>query len=154
MDPQLAVRLCGLELTNPVIAASGTLGYGVEFLRLLDLNSLGAVVVKGLSKDPIDGNPAPRLWEAEGGMVNSVGLQNVGVRAFIADKLPGLRSLKTKIFANVFGYAAEDYVEVVKALEDAGSVSRVRTERLLPQHQARGASSSRTIQPASRIWSR
>jgi len=119
VNPQLTVRFCGLELSNPIIAASGTLGYGVEFLRLLDLNSLGAIVVKGLSKDPIDGNPAPRLWEAEAGMVNSVGLQNVGVRAFVTDKLPGLRGLKTKIFANVFGYAAEDYVEVVKVLEDA-----------------------------------
>jgi dihydroorotate dehydrogenase (NAD+) catalytic subunit len=118
----MTVRFCGLELHNPVIAASGTIGYGVEFLRLLDLNSLGAIVVKGLSRNPIEGNPAPRLWEAEGGMVNSIGLQNVGVRAFVADKLPGLRGLNTKIFANVFGYAAEDYVEVIRVLEDAEGV--------------------------------
>jgi dihydroorotate dehydrogenase (NAD+) catalytic subunit len=122
MQPALAVQLCGLELANPVIAASGTLGYGLEFERLLDLNSLGGIVVKGLSKEPIEGNPAPRLWEAEGGMVNSVGLQNIGVRAFAADKLPGLRALRTKIFANVFGYAAEDYVETVRVLEDADGV--------------------------------
>jgi dihydroorotate dehydrogenase (NAD+) catalytic subunit len=111
-----------MELANPVIAASGTLGYGIEFERLLDLNSLGAIVVKGLSKEPIEGNPAPRLWEAERGMINSVGLQNVGVRAFVKEKLPGLRLLKTKIFANVFGYAAEDYIEVVRVLEDAEGV--------------------------------
>jgi dihydroorotate dehydrogenase (NAD+) catalytic subunit len=123
VTPELRVRFCGLELSNPVIAASGTLGYGVEFLRLLDLNALGALVVKGLSKQPIDGNAAPRLWEAEGGMVNSVGLQNVGVRAFVSEKLPGLRGLKTRIFANVFGYAAEDYVEVVRVLEDAEGVA-------------------------------
>jgi dihydroorotate dehydrogenase (NAD+) catalytic subunit len=122
MKPSLAVQICGLELSNPVIAASGTLGYGIEFERHFDLNSLGAIVVKGLSKEPIAGNPAPRLWEAEGGMVNSVGLQNIGVRAFIAEKLPALRRLHTKIFANVFGYAAEDYVEVVRALEDAEGV--------------------------------
>ncbi len=122
MSSKLSVSLCGLELANPVIAASGTLGYGVEFLRLLDLNSLGAIVVKGLSKEPIEGNPAPRLWEAESGMVNSVGLQNVGVRAFVKDKLPALRGLKTKIFANVFGYAAEDYVEVIRVLENTEGV--------------------------------
>jgi dihydroorotate dehydrogenase (NAD+) catalytic subunit len=122
LNPQLAVRFCGLELSNPVIAASGTIGYGVEFLKLLDLNTLGAIVVKGLSKDPIDGNRVPRLWEAEGGMVNSVGLQNVGARAFVAEKLPGLKGLKTKIFANVFGYAAEDYSEVIRILEDAEGI--------------------------------
>jgi dihydroorotate dehydrogenase (NAD+) catalytic subunit len=122
MQPSLAVQICGLELANPVIAASGTLGYGLEFERLLDLNALGGIVVKGLSKEPIQGNPAPRLWEAEGGMVNSVGLQNIGVRAFVAEKLPALRQLRTRIFANVFGYAAEDYVEVVRALEGAEGV--------------------------------
>ncbi len=122
LTPQLKVAFCGLELSNPVIAASGTLGYGVEFARLLDLNLLGAIVVKGLSKAPIEGNPAPRLWEAESGMINSVGLQNIGVRAFVTEKLPALRSLRTKVFANVFGYAAEDYVEVVRVLEDAEGI--------------------------------
>jgi dihydroorotate dehydrogenase (NAD+) catalytic subunit len=119
VPPKLTVNLCGLELSNPVIAASGTFGYGVEVEHLLDLNSLGAIVVKGLSKEPIEGNPAPRLWEAERGMINSVGLQNIGVRAFVAEKLPSLRGLKTNIFANIFGYAAEDYVEVIQVLEDA-----------------------------------
>jgi dihydroorotate dehydrogenase (NAD+) catalytic subunit len=119
MTPSLSVKLCGLELSNPVIAASGTIGYGIEFLSMLDLNALGAIVVKGLSKEPIEGNPAPRLWEAEQGMINSVGLQNVGVRAFVRDKLPGLRGLRTKVIANVFGYAAEDYVEVARVLEDS-----------------------------------
>lgn len=119
MTPALSVKLCGIELSNPVIAASGTIGYGIEFLNMLDLNALGAIVVKGLSKEPIEGNPAPRLWEAEQGMINSVGLQNIGVRAFVKDKLPGLRGLQTKVMANVFGYAAEDYVEVVRVLEDA-----------------------------------
>jgi dihydroorotate dehydrogenase (NAD+) catalytic subunit len=122
MTPNLAVDLCGLSLANPVIAASGTFGYGVEFEKILDLNSLGAIVVKGLSKDPIAGNPAPRLWEAEAGMINSIGLQNVGVRAFVSHKLPALRRFRTRIFANVFGYAAEDYAEVVRVLEDAQGV--------------------------------
>jgi dihydroorotate dehydrogenase (NAD+) catalytic subunit len=122
VTPSLTVNICGLELRNPVIAASGTIGYGLEFEHLLDLNSLGALVVKGLSKEPIEGNPPPRLWESERGMINSIGLQNIGVRAFVRDKLPALRNLRTKIFVNVFGYAAEDYVEVVRVLEDAEGV--------------------------------
>ncbi|NWF84419.1 MAG: dihydroorotate dehydrogenase [Bryobacteraceae bacterium] len=117
-SPRLATTLCGLSLTNPVIAASGTFAYGVEFAGILNLNHLGGFVVKGLSREPIKGNPPPRLFEAEAGMLNSIGLQNIGVRAFCEEKLPQLRGLKTRIFANVFGYAQEDYVEVVRVLED------------------------------------
>lgn len=123
MIPSLTVDLCGITLANPVIAASGTLGYGVEFRDIFDMNELGAVVVKGLSKEPIEGNPAPRLWEAEGGMINSVGLQNIGARAFVRDKLPELAGFRTKIIANVFGYAAEDYIEVARILEDADGLA-------------------------------
>jgi len=115
----LAVSLCGIPLRNPVIAASGTFGYGIEFEHLVDLNQMGGLVVKGLSPEPMSGNPEPRLWETRGGMINSVGLQNVGVRAFVAEKLPKLAKFKTAIFANVFGYATDDYVEVVRVLEDA-----------------------------------
>jgi len=115
--------VCGIRFRNPVLAASGTFGYGIEFEKLVDLNKLGGIVVKGLSKDLIQGNPSPRLWETRGGMINSVGLQNVGVRAFIADKLPGLRRYSTPVIANVFGYAAEDYVEVVRVLNDAEGVA-------------------------------
>jgi dihydroorotate dehydrogenase (NAD+) catalytic subunit len=118
-DPRLACTLCGVPLRNPVIAASGTFAYGVEFASLVDLESLGGFVVKGLSREPIAGNPAPRLYETEAGMINSVGLQNIGVRAFIREKLPALARLRTAIFANIFGYALDDYVETVRALEDA-----------------------------------
>lgn len=117
-SPRLATTLCGLSLTNPIIAASGTFAYGVEFAGLLNLNHLGGFVVKGLSREPIQGNPPPRLFEAEAGMLNSIGLQNIGVRAFCEEKLPQLRGLKAKVLANVFGYAQEDYVEVVRVLED------------------------------------
>ena len=119
----LAVSLCGIHLRNPVIAASGTFGYGIEFESLVDLNQLGGLVVKGLSREPMDGNPEPRLWETRAGMINSIGLQNVGVRAFVAEKLPKLAKLQTAVFANVFGYATEDYVEVVRMLEDAPGVA-------------------------------
>ena len=111
--------LLGIPFRNPVLTASGTFGYGIEFEKQVDLSQLGGIVVKGLSREPIEGNAAPRLWEARAGMINSVGLQNIGVRAFVADKLPLLRKYSTPIIANVFGYAAEDYLEVVRILNDA-----------------------------------
>jgi dihydroorotate dehydrogenase (NAD+) catalytic subunit len=119
----LESTVCGIRFRNPVLAASGTFGYGIEFEKLVDLNLLGGIVVKGLSRDPIAGNPAPRLWEARAGMINSVGLQNVGVRSFVAEKLPKLRRFDTPVIANVFGYAAEDYGEVVRVLNDAEGVA-------------------------------
>lgn len=122
LSPRLRVTLCGLELSNPVIAASGTFAYGVEMAAVVDLRLLGGLVVKGLSREPMRGNPPPRLYETSAGMINSVGLQNIGVRAFVREKLPALRGCGTRVFANVFGYAVEDYVEVVRVLEDAEGV--------------------------------
>lgn len=116
---RLAVTLCGIELRNPVLAASGTFGYGVEFAAQADLNDLGGLVVKGLSREPMAGNPPPRIWETAAGMINSIGLQNIGVRAFVREKLPALRRFRTAVFANVFGYCIEDYLEVLRVLEDA-----------------------------------
>ena len=115
----LQTSLCGITLSNPVLAASGTFGYGVEFESIVDLSQLGGIIVKGLSREPIAGNPPPRIWEAEGGMINSIGLQNIGVRAFVKEKLPGLRRYQTPLFANVFGYEQADYLEVIQVLEDA-----------------------------------
>jgi len=122
-DEWLATELCGITLRNPVIAASGTFGYGIEFASIVDLNSLGALVTKGLSREPIAGNPAPRLWHTDAGMMNSIGLQNVGVTAFIRDKLPELRQYSVPVIANVFGYAEDDYTEVVRALQDAEGIA-------------------------------
>ena len=120
---RLGTSLCGVQLQNPVIAASGTYGYGVEFATVADLNAMGGLVVKGLSREPIAGNPPPRLWETEAGMINSIGLQNIGARAFVAEKLPALRHLRTAIFANVFGYQPQDYAEVIRILEDAEGIA-------------------------------
>lgn len=120
---RLHTNLCGIQLDNPVIAASGTYGYGVEFSTVADLNAIGGIVVKGLSREPIAGNPPPRLWETNAGMINSIGLQNIGVRAFVAEKLPALRRFRTAIFANVFGYQASDYAEVIRVLEDAEGIA-------------------------------
>jgi dihydroorotate dehydrogenase (NAD+) catalytic subunit len=114
----LSTAFCGIRLKNPIIAASGTFAYGIEFASLLDLNSLGAIVVKGLSRQPMDGNRPPRIFEAEAGMINSIGLQNIGARSFAKEKLPALRHYTTPIIANVFGYAPEDYEEVIRILED------------------------------------
>lgn len=120
---QLDTVLCGIPLRNPVLAASGTFGYGIEFASIVDLNRLGGIVTKGLSRQPIAGNRAPRLWHTDAGMINSVGLQNVGVEAFIKDKLPKLRQYSVPVIANVFGYAIDDYLEVLRALEDAEGIA-------------------------------
>ena len=118
MTPDLGTTLCGIALRNPVLAASGTFAYGVEFAKLLDLSALGGFVVKGLSREPIEGNPPPRVYESASGMINSVGLQNIGVRAFVRDKLPALARLRTAVFANVFGNLVDDYLEVLRVLND------------------------------------
>ncbi|MFN7926193.1 MAG: dihydroorotate dehydrogenase [Bryobacteraceae bacterium] len=116
--PRLRMSLCGIPLRTPIIAASGTFAYGVEMQGLVDWEWVGALVVKGLSREPIAGNRPPRLWETESGMMNSIGLQNIGVRAFAEQKLSDLRHIPVPVIANVFGYAMEDYGEVVRVLED------------------------------------
>jgi dihydroorotate dehydrogenase (NAD+) catalytic subunit len=122
MNP-LETSLCGIRLRNPVIAASGTFAYGVEFAGQVNLKDLGGLVVKGISREPIDGNPAPRVYETEAGMINSIGLQNIGVRAFVEQKLPELAKIETAVLVNVFGYQTEDYVEVVRVLNDHAGVA-------------------------------
>jgi dihydroorotate dehydrogenase (NAD+) catalytic subunit len=119
----LGVQIGALRLRNPIIAASGTFGYGLEFAHLVDLNRLGGLVVKGLSREPMGGAAAPRLIETPSGMLNAVGLQNVGVRAFVAEKLPALRKYATTVIANVFGSCIEDYIEVLKILEDSDGLA-------------------------------
>jgi dihydroorotate dehydrogenase (NAD+) catalytic subunit len=118
-SPDLAVQIGALRLANPILAASGTFGYGAEFAHLTDLNQLGGFVVKGLSAQPMAGADLPRLYPTAGGMINAVGLQNLGVRAFVAEKLPALRSYRTAVIANVFGQTSEEYAEVIRVLEDA-----------------------------------
>jgi dihydroorotate dehydrogenase (NAD+) catalytic subunit len=123
MSSRLATSLCGIRLNSPVLAASGTYAYGVEFRELVDLSAVGGIVVKGLSREPMDGNPPPRIYETQAGMLNSIGLQNIGVRAFVSDKLPALLQAGATVFANIFGYALEDYAEVARVLDDAEGVA-------------------------------
>ena len=122
-DVDLSVTIGTLCLRNPILPASGTFGYGLEFAHLVDLSQLGGFVTKGLSREPIEGAPPPRLCETPSGMLNAVGLQNVGVRAFVGEKLPVLRKYDTHVIANVFGCTLEDYTEVIRVLEDAEGVA-------------------------------
>jgi dihydroorotate dehydrogenase (NAD+) catalytic subunit len=119
----LSVQVGTLRLQNPVITASGTFGYGVEFAHLINLNRLGGFVTKGISKEPIEGAPAPRLHETASGMLNAVGLQNIGVEAFLRDKLPLLLKYNTHLIVNVFGYCLDEYVEVIRRLEQAKGIA-------------------------------
>lgn len=122
--PDLSVRVAGIEFKNPVIAASGTFGYGVEFDDVVQLEKLGGLVVKGLSKEPMTGNPPPRLYETAAGMLNAIGLQNIGARAFIQEKLPQLREKKNVVvIANIFGYTREDYERTIEILNEAEGIA-------------------------------
>ena len=111
------VSIAGLELKNPVLTASGTFGYGLEFEEYMDLNSIGAIIVKGLAIKPVKGNKTPRLVETTAGIINAIGLQNIGVDAFLKDKLPKLKKYKTPIIANIYGTSVEEYIEVADMLE-------------------------------------
>ncbi len=120
----LGVNLGNIALKNPVIAASGTFGYGVEFEDIVHLGKLGGFVVKGLSREPMIGNPPPRLWETAAGMLNAIGLQNIGARAFLDEKLPKIRQIKdTVVFANVFGYTREDYERTLEILNEGEGIA-------------------------------
>jgi dihydroorotate dehydrogenase (NAD+) catalytic subunit len=120
----MKVRFAGIELRNPVIAASGTFAYGIEFEDIVSLDRIGGFVTKGLSREPMAGNQAPRIIETAAGMINAIGLQNMGVRPFIAEKLPKLQRItSTVVIANVFGFTVDDCLEVIQALNDAPGIA-------------------------------
>ncbi len=122
--PDLSVTIAGITLKNPVIAASGTFGYGIEFEDIVSLEKLGGFVAKGLSREPMPGNPPPRLFETAAGMLNSIGLQNIGAQAFLEEKLPALRKQKNVVvIANVFGYTREDYAATIQILNEGEGIA-------------------------------
>src|SRR3979490_422578 len=122
--PALTVCVAGIDLKNPVIAASGTFGYGIEFEDVVHLDKIGGFVVKGLSREPMAGNPPPRLYETAAGMLNAIGLQNIGARAFVDEKLPQLREIKNiVVIANVFGYTREDYERTIEILNEGEGIA-------------------------------
>jgi len=138
VTPDLSVSVGSLRLKNPVLTASGTFGYGLEFLPFLSLSSLGGIVTKGLSPKPRQGNPPERIVETSSGMLNAIGLQNVGVDAFIADKLPKLRDHDTAVVANVFGETESEYVEVCGKLDAADGVAAIELNVSCPNTEAGG----------------
>jgi dihydroorotate dehydrogenase (NAD+) catalytic subunit len=135
----LRTEIAGITFQNPVLTASGTFGYGVEFASLFDLNQLGGIVVKGISARPIEGNPPPRLIPTGSGMLNSVGLQNIGARKFIETKLPFLRTLRAKTIVNVFGTCVEEYVECLSLLNDAEGIAAYELNISCPNTSRGGA---------------
>lgn len=139
MASDLRVGFAGIELKNPVIAASGTFGYGLEFEDVVHLNRLGGFVVKGLSREPIIGNPPPRLYETAAGMLNAIGLQNIGARAFVDEKLPKLREIKNiVVIANIFGYTREDYEHTIQILNEGEGIAAYELNVSCPNTQHGG----------------
>jgi dihydroorotate dehydrogenase (NAD+) catalytic subunit len=137
--PDLAVSFAGIQLKNPVIAASGTFGYGIEFEDVVHLDKIGGFVVKGLSKEPMAGNPPPRLYETAAGMLNAIGLQNIGARAFVDEKLPKLRAIKNiVVIANVFGYTREDYELTIEILNEGEGIAAYELNVSCPNTAAGG----------------
>ena len=137
-EVDLSVQIGSLRFSNPLIAASGTFGYGLEFADLVDLNSLGGIVTKGLSLEPMEGAPAPRICETPSGMLNAVGLQNVGVRAFVSEKLPALRKFSTQIICNVFGQTCGEYLDVIRVLNQADGIAAYELNVSCPNTDAGG----------------
>jgi len=120
--PHIAVDIAGVRFKNPVLTASGTFGYGLEFANLMDLGSIGGIVVKGLSMTPIKGNPPPRVYETASGMLNAIGWQNIGATEFVTRKLPALKNYDTNIIVNIVGFELNDYLEVARFLNDCPGI--------------------------------
>jgi len=136
--PEMSVSFAGMQLRNPVLAASGTFGYGIEFEDVVALDKIGGFVTKGLSKDPMAGNPTPRLYETSAGMLNAIGLQNIGARAFVLEKLPELRKLNTVVIANVFGHTREDYEDTIQILNEGEGIAAYELNVSCPNTAAGG----------------
>jgi dihydroorotate dehydrogenase (NAD+) catalytic subunit len=136
--PDLRVVVGGLELANPVLTASGTFGYGLEFAHLVALEKLGGIVTKGLSPEPIRGNPSPRVCETRGGMLNSIGLQNIGIDRFLAEVLPGLRRYPAKVVVNVFGHTRDDYLRVAARAQPHAEVAALELNVSCPNVERGG----------------
>jgi dihydroorotate dehydrogenase (NAD+) catalytic subunit len=136
--PDLKVDIGGLKLQNPVMTASGTFGYGREFDHLVDLNRLGGIIVKGLSLEPTKGNPPPRIVETPCGMLNAIGLENVGIEAFVADKLPFLQRLTPPIIANIYGTLEEEYFQLAARIDAVEAIAAIEVNISCPNVKAGG----------------
>jgi len=130
--PHTLANIGGVELKNPVMTASGTFGYGSEFEQLVDLNRLGAIIVKGLSIEPTKGNPPPRITETACGMLNAIGLENVGFSAFIKEKLPFLKTIAAPTLVNIYGKRVSEYAELAERIDDIEDISGVEVNISCP----------------------
>ncbi len=130
--PDLSLTLAGLQLQNPVMTASGTFGYGQEYADFFDLNKLGALITKGISLKPLMGNPPPRICETPSGMLNAIGLQNVGVKGFLQDKLPFLAQLHIPVIVNILGHSPKEYQEVTRRLNDQPGIAALEVNISCP----------------------
>jgi dihydroorotate dehydrogenase (NAD+) catalytic subunit len=138
MQPDLRVRIAGLELKNPVLTASGTFGYGLEYAEATDLSRIGAIIVKGLSLLPSQGNPEPRVVETAAGLLNAVGLENIGVEAFLEHKLPRLKAWGTPVIANLYGKSEDDYQKLALRLENEPDIKALELNISCPNVKAGG----------------
>ena len=139
MKPEMKVTLAGLELANPILAASGTFGYGIEFEEIVHLERIGGLVTKGISMEPMAGHAAPRIIQTAAGMLNAIGLQNVGVEEFISRKLPPLRRYpRCNVIVNVFGYTVGEYIAVIERLNQAEGIAAYELNVSCPNVHAGG----------------
>jgi dihydroorotate dehydrogenase (NAD+) catalytic subunit len=136
--PDLSTDIGGLQLRNPVLTASGTFGYAREFEHLVDLNRLGAIIVKGLSLAPTKGNPPPRITETPCGMLNAIGLENVGIEAFVAEKLPFLQTLSPPLIVNIYGKLEDEYTRLAERIEDVDAIAGIEVNISCPNVKAGG----------------
>jgi dihydroorotate dehydrogenase (NAD+) catalytic subunit len=136
--PDLNVDIGGLQLRNPVMTASGTFGYAREFEQLVDLNRLGGIIVKGLSLEPTKGNPPPRIVETPSGMLNAIGLENVGIEAFLREKLPFLQGLAPPVIVNIYGRLEEEYVQLAARIDEVESIAGIEVNVSCPNVKAGG----------------
>jgi dihydroorotate dehydrogenase (NAD+) catalytic subunit len=150
-SPDLSVEIAGVRFKNPVMTASGTFAYGVEFAHLMDLNAIGGVVVKGLSMKPIKGNPPPRICETSSGMLNAIGWQNIGAVEFVTKKLPVLRQYDTKVVVNVVGFDLDDYLEVTRFLNDCPGIAALELNISCPNVEKGGFHFNKDPRDAARI---
>ncbi len=152
--PRLEVEIAGVKFRNPVMTASGTFAYGVEFAHLMDLSSIGGIVVKGISMKPIKGNPPPRIWETSSGMLNAIGWQNIGATEFVTGKLPGLRRYHTNVIVNIVGFDLKDYLEVARFLNDCPGIAALELNISCPNVQKGGFHFNKDPRDAHEITAR
>ena len=138
VKPDMRVNVGGIRLQNPVMTASGTFGYAREFDHLIDLNRLGGIIVKGLSLSPTRGNPPPRIVETACGMINAIGLENVGIEAFIADKLPFLQDLFPPVIVNIYGKIEDEYRQLAARINDVAAIAGIEVNISCPNVKAGG----------------